>query len=136
MNTASKAAIMTLGSIVFLISAVKFTAVAFPPPTPKKAAAGLLDYSSYKFSDHSKQTGRNQARGIHLEYTVGNDEMIISRFTTPDEAKLDDADKKPYTSLPRYIYWNDNGKSCFSISSKSNMSKEQVLEILKEAARK
>ncbi|MFU1794663.1 hypothetical protein ACM1RC_12430 [Paenibacillus azoreducens] len=161
MNTATKAAITVLGSIVLLISAVKFTA-AFPQTASSAIAEESLDYSSYEFSqgslkktaqgnlfgemspevtkhrhtDYAKKTGRTLAKSIHLEYTVGNDNLIISRYTTPDEDNPDSVDEQPYTSRPRYVYWDDNGKSFYSISAKSNMSKEQVLEILEEAARK
>ncbi|MGG3306675.1 hypothetical protein ABER23_04510 [Paenibacillus lautus] len=85
-------------------------------------------------SDYSKKTGRTK-REDPPRITVGNDELFLSRYTTPDEENLDIVDEQPYTSMPRYVYWNDNGNSCSSISTKSNMSKEQVLEILKEATR-
>lgn len=52
MNTATKAAITVLGSIVLLISAVKFTA-AFPQTASSAIAEESLDYSSYEFSQGS-----------------------------------------------------------------------------------
>ncbi|UNK15883.1 hypothetical protein MNQ98_15090 [Paenibacillus sp. N3/727] len=46
MNTASKAAITALGSIVLLVSSVKLTALAFPQTASRAVAGESLDYSS------------------------------------------------------------------------------------------
>ncbi|TVX87068.1 hypothetical protein [Paenibacillus agilis] len=89
-----------------------------------------------------KEVGR-----VHLTYTNGKDEISIDQYTAgPDYLKLkgfvfehpyDKKRKKgPDPNTPKYVFWYGTGKYYYSISTKSDMTKEQMIEVLKAAVKK
>ncbi|TVX87067.1 M56 family metallopeptidase [Paenibacillus agilis] len=83
---------------------------------------------------------------IQLMYTNGKDELILNQYTAgPDYQKLKGFEyeqpydkrtrKEPDPNIPKYVFWYGTGTYYYSISTNSDMTKEQMIEILKAAVK-
>ncbi|WP_268629127.1 M56 family metallopeptidase [Paenibacillus alvei] len=83
-----------------------------------------------------KEPGR-----IRLEYTNGKDTLIFNQYTADEEfSKLKgfSYETPPTTGQPvnRYVFWYGTGKYYYSITTHSDMTKEQMTDILKAVVKK
>ncbi|MBD8499167.1 M56 family metallopeptidase [Paenibacillus arenosi] len=84
---------------------------------------------------------------IQLAYTNGKDELILNQYTAGAEyLKLKGFEyeqpydkrtrKEPDSNIPKYVFWYGTGKYYYSISTTSDMTREQMIEILKASVKK
>ncbi|WP_028594000.1 M56 family metallopeptidase [Paenibacillus assamensis] len=84
---------------------------------------------------------------IQLAYTNGKDELILNQYTAgPEYQKLKGFEyeqpydkrtrKEPDSNIPKYVFWYGTGTYYYSISTNSDMTREQMIEILKASVKK
>ncbi|WP_339241235.1 hypothetical protein [Paenibacillus sp. FSL F4-0243] len=87
----------------------------------------------------TKKMDWKEADDIRLEYTNGEDTLAITKFVVDaKEGKKKGYfdDNLPANIFPKYIYWQDGGKFGYSLSTSSDITREQKIEILKAAVKK
>ncbi|MCG7407091.1 M56 family metallopeptidase [Paenibacillus sp. ACRRX] len=87
---------------------------------------------------YTKKMEWNEAATLRLEYTNGKDTLTISRYmldTGETDKKGFFEDNFPKHIYPKYVFWNTDQFE-YSISTSSDMSREQKIEILKAAVEK
>ncbi|MDR0271180.1 hypothetical protein [Paenibacillus sp.] len=86
---------------------------------------------------YTKKYDWKEAGKIELEYTDGKDELIINQYMADKEfAKLKGTEYAVMPDGKKYAFQYGTGKYYYGISTKSNMSKEKMFEILKAAMKK
>ncbi|MBD8499166.1 hypothetical protein IFO66_12700 [Paenibacillus sp. CAU 1523] len=96
---------------------------------------------------YTKKMDWTEVGRVHLTYTNGKDELTINQYTASGnylklkgfvyEHPYDKKRKKgPDPNTPKYVFWYGTGKYYYSISTKADMKKEQMIEILKAAVKK
>ncbi|WP_433620622.1 M56 family metallopeptidase [Paenibacillus cellulositrophicus] len=84
---------------------------------------------------YAKKIDWKEAATIRLEYTNGKDTLAISKYTLDSEGSKKKGffeDELPAHIYPKYVFWHEGGFE-YSISTTWDMSKDQKVEILKEA---
>ncbi|UYO02600.1 M56 family metallopeptidase [Paenibacillus sp. PSB04] len=87
---------------------------------------------------YAKKIDWKEAATIRLEYTNGKDTLAISKYTLDSEGSKKKGffeDELPAHIYPKYVFWHEGGFE-YSISTTWDMSKDQKVEILKEAVQK
>ncbi|GIP26185.1 methicillin resistance mecR1 protein [Paenibacillus sp. J23TS9] len=87
---------------------------------------------------YAKKINWKEAATIRLEYTNGKDTLAISKYMLDSEGNKKKGffeDDLPAHIYPKYVFWHEGGFE-YSISTTWDMSKEQKVEILKEAVQK
>ncbi|MGG4340792.1 M56 family metallopeptidase [Paenibacillus lautus] len=87
---------------------------------------------------YAKKIDWKEAATVRLEYTNGKNTLAISKYTLDSEGSKKKGffeDDFPADIYPKYVFWHDGGFE-YSISTTWDMSKEQKVEILKEAVQK
>ncbi|SMF84957.1 bla regulator protein blaR1 [Paenibacillus uliginis N3/975] len=87
---------------------------------------------------YAKKIDWKEAATIRLEYTNGKDTLAISKYMLDSEESKKKGffeDDLPAHIYPKYVFWHEGGFE-YSISTTWDMSKEQKVEILKEAVQK
>ncbi|MGG4340790.1 hypothetical protein [Paenibacillus lautus] len=85
-----------------------------------------------------KKIDWKEAATIRLEYTNGKDTLAISKFTLDSEGSKKKGffeSDLPADIYPKYVFWHEGGFE-YSISTTTDMPKEQKIEILKAAVKK
>ncbi|NEZ39990.1 hypothetical protein [Paenibacillus alvei] len=90
---------------------------------------------------YTKRLDWKEPGGIRLEYTNGKDTLIFNQYTADEEfSKLKgfSYETPPTTGQPvnRYVFWYGTGKYYYSITTHSDMTKEQMTETLKAVVKK
>lgn len=84
-----------------------------------------------------KKIDWKEAATIRLEYTNGKDTLAISKYTLDAEGSKKKGifeDDLPAHIYPKYVFWHTD-KFEYSISTTTDMSKQQKIEILKAAVK-
>lgn len=88
---------------------------------------------------YTKKLDWKEAATIRLKYTNGEDTLTLSKYTVDaDDSKNNGFfdDDLPAHIFPKYVFWQDGSKFGYSISTSSDIGREQKIEILKAALRK
>jgi bla regulator protein BlaR1 len=88
---------------------------------------------------YTKKIDWNEAATIRLKYTNGEDTLTFSKYTVDSEGSKKKGffdDDFPAQIFPKYVFWHDGGKFGYSISTSSDISRKQKIEILKAAVKK
>ncbi|WP_152393206.1 M56 family metallopeptidase [Paenibacillus guangzhouensis] len=86
-----------------------------------------------------KKMDWKEAATIRLKYTNGEDTMTLSKYMVDADGSKEKGffdDDLPVHIFPKYMFWQDGGKFGYSISTSSDLSKKQKIEILKAAVEK
>jgi len=86
-----------------------------------------------------KKMDWKEAATIRLKYTNGEDTLTLSKYTVDADGSMNKGffdDDLPAHIFPKYVFWNDGGKFGYSISTSSDLSRKQKIEILKAAVKK
>jgi len=86
-----------------------------------------------------KKMDWTEAGDMRLEYTNGEDTLAITKYTVDAKNVKKKGyfdDELPAHIYPKYVYWQDGGKFGYSISTSSDIAREQKIEILKAAIKK
>jgi len=86
-----------------------------------------------------KKMDWNESGDMRLEYTNGEDTLAITKYTVDAKDRKKKGyfdDKLPAHIYPKYVYWEDGGNYGYSISTSSNITRDQKIEILKAAIKK
>ncbi|MFC3747630.1 M56 family metallopeptidase [Paenibacillus sp. GCM10012306] len=85
-----------------------------------------------------KKMDWKEAATIRLKYTNGEDTLTLSKYTVDADGSKNKGffnDDLPAHIFPKYVFWHDGGKFGYSISTSSNISMKQKIEILKAAVK-
>ncbi|MFD0617473.1 M56 family metallopeptidase [Paenibacillus sp. GCM10027629] len=88
---------------------------------------------------YTKKLDWKEAATIRLKYTNGEDTLTLSKYTVDKDGSKDKGffdDDFPAHIFPKYVFWHDGGKFGYSISTSSDLSRKQKIEILKAAVKK
>ncbi|GAV14249.1 MULTISPECIES: hypothetical protein [Paenibacillus] len=90
---------------------------------------------------YTKKLDWKEPGAIRLEYTNGKDTLTFNQYTADEEfSKLKgfSYETPPTTGkhVNRYVFWYGTGKYYYSIATQSDMTKEQMIEILKAVVKK
>ncbi|OPA73642.1 peptidase M56 [Paenibacillus selenitireducens] len=88
---------------------------------------------------YMKKMDWKEAATIRLKYTNGKDTLTFSKYTVDSEGSKEKGffdDDFPAHIFPKYVFWQDGDKFGYSISTSSDISRKQKIEILKAAVKK
>ncbi|OPA73640.1 hypothetical protein BVG16_27950 [Paenibacillus selenitireducens] len=88
---------------------------------------------------YTKKIDWKEAATIRLKYTNGEDTLTFSKYTVDSEGSKKKGffdDDFPAQIFPKYVFWQDGDKFGYSISTSSDISRKQKIEILKAAVKK
>jgi len=86
-----------------------------------------------------KKMDWSEAATIRLKYTNGEDTLTLSKYTVDADGSKDNGffdDDLPANIFPKYVFWQEGGKFGYSISTSSDLSRKQKIEVLKAAVKK
>ncbi|WP_339264888.1 M56 family metallopeptidase [Paenibacillus sp. FSL R5-0470] len=87
----------------------------------------------------TKKMDWKEADDIRLEYTNGKDTLAITKYTVDADGTKNNGffdDDLPANVFPKYVFWQNGGKFGYSISTSSDLSRQEKIEILKAAIKK
>ncbi|WP_245237922.1 hypothetical protein [Paenibacillus etheri] len=87
----------------------------------------------------TKKMNWKEADDIRLEYTNGKDTLAITKYTVDADGSKNNGffdDDLPANVFPKYVFWQDGGKFGYSISTSSDLSRQEKIGILKAAIKK